>query len=120
MQVRKPAGVARGDVSDHHAPEPKQVGGTVGGSSPRPNISRQHFARHTMGGFRIGFNPGQSKLKARPTNMPSAEEHPDNAAAYLEEELAQGGLVVLEAGMVESLGIHTSTFGVIPQKEQAQ
>ena len=51
-------------------------------------------------------------------NMPPAEEHPEVVAAYLEEELAQGGLVVLEVGTAESLGIHTSHFfGVIPPKK---
>ena len=51
-------------------------------------------------------------------NMPPAEEHPEVVAAYLEEELAQGRLVVLEVGTAESLGIHASPFGVIPKKSK--
>ena len=40
-------------------------------------------------------------------NMPSVEEHPEVVAAYLEEELAQAWLVVLEAGTAESLGMYS-------------
>ncbi len=75
-----------------------------------------YILRGLQQGFRVGFNPGLCKLKARPMNMTSRDEHPEVVAAYLEAEVAHGRLVPLEVGQADALGIHTSPFGVIPKK----
>ena len=54
------------------------------------NHPDQGFAEYILKGikegFRVGINPSLSKLKPRPLNMPSVEEHPKVVAAYVQEE----------------------------------
>ena len=64
----------------------------------------------------MNFGSGQCVLKDRPSNMLSAEEHPEIVTDYLREELALGWLVELNAYTARSIGVHTSPFGVIPKK----
>ncbi len=82
----------------------------------------QAFAKYILrgieGGFRIGFNDKCCHLKARPSNMPSAEEHPEVVDNYIREEVASERLVEMTGSEAERLGIHTSPFGVIPKKNK--
>ena len=77
-----------------------------------------YIARGIQQGFRIGFDPGRCRLKARPANMPSAEEHPEVVSEYIGQEVAQGRLVELEASTAKALDVHTSPLGVIPKKSK--
>ena len=69
-------------------------------------------------GFRIGYNyeRGQS-LKSSKRNMLSAKQHPEVIQAYLEHEMKEGR--VLGPFPLQYPTIHTSPFGVIPKRHQA-
>ena len=67
-------------------------------------------------GFRIGFDPRVSRLRARPMNLPSADEHPEVLPEYLKEELAQGRVVRLDNDREELLRVHVSTLASFPRK----
>ncbi len=44
-------------------------------------------------GFRIGFDSKRVKLKPRPLNMPSADEHPEVVGKYIQEEMEKGRVI---------------------------
>ena len=77
-----------------------------------------YIVRGIQQGFRIGFHPGQCRLKTSPANMPSAEEYPEVVSEYIGQEVTQGQLVELEASTAKALDVHTSLFGVIPKKSK--
>ncbi len=74
--------------------------------------------RGIEGGFRIGFNDKCCHRKARPSNMPSADEHPEVVDNHISEEVASERLVEMPGSEAERLGIHTSPFGAIPKKNK--
>ena len=69
-------------------------------------------------GFHIGYNyeRGQS-LKSAKRNMLSAKQHPEVIQAYLEHEVQEGR--VLGPFPLQYPTVHTSPFGVIPKRHQA-
>ena len=68
-------------------------------------------------GFRIGFHRMQAGLRSGDRNMVSTREHPEVVESYLTEEHQQGRLVsVGPRREADKLGVHCSSFGVIPKK----
>ena len=68
-------------------------------------------------GFRIGFREDSVSLIAREHNMHSEELQEAIVTQYLQDELRLGRIA--ELGTVEEaaiLGVHVSSFGVIPKK----
>jgi hypothetical protein len=79
-----------------------------------------YILRGIRDGFRVGFNAAGTRLKSQKSNMLSASEHPDIVSKYLQEEIACGRVIKVQAGQeAELLGIHCSPFGVIPKKRKA-
>lgn len=82
----------------------------------------QEFAKYILRGidtgFRVGFNSRLVKLKSRPLNMPSADEHPEVVQGYLQDEVASGRVVLVSQTVVGERNIHASPFGVIPKKSK--
>ena len=50
--------------------------------------------------------------------MVSVDDHPEVVAQYIQEELAKGRVVQLDPKLAETLGVHSSPFGVIPKKNK--
>ena len=64
------------------------------------------------------MNAHLSSLKSSGRNMQSAAEKPEVVSRYLQEEEPLGRVVWLTLKDAEDLQVHTSPFGVIPQKHK--
>lgn len=70
-------------------------------------------------GFRVGFDTTLTQLKSRKTNMLSTLEHPQVIGSYVESDTVLQRIIKVDSPEeAEQLGIHCSSFGVIPKKNK--
>ena len=77
----------------------------------------QFVWRGLVEGFRVGFDPALCTPRSAKHNLPSARDHPNLVAAYIQDERREGRLVGPLASQEQAL-VHTSPIGLIPKPHQ--
>ena len=113
-----PSGHVAGIFQQHPSHSPLKLRTWIRVLADHPDQDlRDYLLQGLHQGFNIGFDYNQP-LQSSSSNMPSALCHPDIVQAYLDKE-CQLGRIIGPLKRSEITQVHTSRFGVIPKKHQA-